>query len=489
MRKSICLVVMLSSVLSIPAFGQWQKIDTVTNGNYYDHSPQVDHGGIGGSFGWVIFARDQGDGNSIVAIRYWSDREVWDSSVTIISPASSDTEQQSPDVCSFARYEEGNYVTTTLAAWQRKVNGIWNIWYSVTDNAGDGWSMPQPLTSDSLNNTNPKIRYFSFSSPIVLWKRSGNVMYSIFDGTNLTKPGILLVSNFDSVEYDLSTFKEVAWTTMDSVTKERSLAMGEITSAQPVSVSLGDTIRYGGDISDITSMFTPNGRFFTFDVERYGVSWSYSLSWLGLSDFWSIGNIPTENDYSTSTVHSSFFQGGWSDSGHWMWERQTAGETSIVFVGNDSIDTFVGGRNPSMGLLFLNDTLAPKTSLGSTANIAVWESVSGEYSHIYGRAFLFSTIDLGVRQQNAIMGFNLSQNYPNPFNPSTVISYRLPVVSHVTLKIYDVLGREVVTLVDERKSPGTYEVKFDGSRFASGVYFCRMNAGSYISTRKIMLIK
>jgi photosystem II stability/assembly factor-like uncharacterized protein len=85
--------------------------------------------------------------------------------------------------------------------------------------------------------------------------------------------------------------------------------------------------------------------------------------------------------------------------------------------------------------------------------------------------------------------FYLSQNYPNPFNPSTTISYQLPVVSQVTLKIYDVLGREVTTLVDEKKAPGTYDVKFDGSRLASGVYFCRMAAGNYASTKKLLMIK
>jgi hypothetical protein len=85
--------------------------------------------------------------------------------------------------------------------------------------------------------------------------------------------------------------------------------------------------------------------------------------------------------------------------------------------------------------------------------------------------------------------FVLLQNYPNPFNPTTTIGYQLPVVSHVVLQIYDILGREVATLVDERKSPGSYEVKFDGSRFASGVYFCRMVAGNYVSTRKLLMLK
>jgi hypothetical protein len=86
--------------------------------------------------------------------------------------------------------------------------------------------------------------------------------------------------------------------------------------------------------------------------------------------------------------------------------------------------------------------------------------------------------------------FALEQNYPNPFNPSTVISYQLPVAAgHVSLKVYDVLGREVATLVNEQKAPGNYEVKFDGSKLASGVYIYRIEAGKFSDAKKLLLIK
>ena len=87
------------------------------------------------------------------------------------------------------------------------------------------------------------------------------------------------------------------------------------------------------------------------------------------------------------------------------------------------------------------------------------------------------------------ISFSLDQNYPNPFNPSTVINYHLPLSSHVTLKIYDELGREVRTLVDEVKPMGSYTVKFDASSLPSGVYFCRLQAGSYSETKKLLLLK
>jgi len=85
--------------------------------------------------------------------------------------------------------------------------------------------------------------------------------------------------------------------------------------------------------------------------------------------------------------------------------------------------------------------------------------------------------------------FALSQNYPNPFNPTTVISYQLPVTNVVTLKVYDILGKEVVSLVNEVKVAGNYKVTFDASRLASGMYFYRLSSGNFYSVKKLVLIK
>ena len=89
--------------------------------------------------------------------------------------------------------------------------------------------------------------------------------------------------------------------------------------------------------------------------------------------------------------------------------------------------------------------------------------------------------------------FQLYQNYPNPFNPTTTIKYSIPVEMNrpvaTKLKVYDLLGSEVAVLVNEEKSPGNYEVKFDGTGLPSGIYFFRLQAGGYTSTRKMLLIK
>ncbi len=91
--------------------------------------------------------------------------------------------------------------------------------------------------------------------------------------------------------------------------------------------------------------------------------------------------------------------------------------------------------------------------------------------------------------EKAPIEYSLSANYPNPFNPTTVINYQLPVTNYVSLKIYDGIGREVATLVNETKEAGNYEVKFDASKLASGVYFYKLKAGNFTSIKKMILIK
>ncbi|MBV6421145.1 MAG: hypothetical protein DAHOPDDO_02414 [Ignavibacteriaceae bacterium] len=106
------------------------------------------------------------------------------------------------------------------------------------------------------------------------------------------------------------------------------------------------------------------------------------------------------------------------------------------------------------------------------------------------------TITVGVDNDETqiVSEFKLEQNYPNPFNPNTVISYQLPVTSNVTLKVYDILGNEIATLVNEEKQPRTYEVEFNvgtsrNLSLTSGIYFYQLKAGSFIQTKKMVYLK
>ncbi|MEW5843437.1 MAG: T9SS type A sorting domain-containing protein [Bacteroidota bacterium] len=133
--------------------------------------------------------------------------------------------------------------------------------------------------------------------------------------------------------------------------------------------------------------------------------------------------------------------------------------------------------------------------VGVTNNIyeLVYAKINGvEYGQL---------VDVKKEKNNIPQEFSLSQNFPNPFNPSTAIKFSVPSVGaehvqplHVSLKVYDLLGREITTLVNEEKAPGNYEVRFNaetrrGESLPSGVYIYRLQAGSYSKTKKMILLK
>ena len=105
------------------------------------------------------------------------------------------------------------------------------------------------------------------------------------------------------------------------------------------------------------------------------------------------------------------------------------------------------------------------------------------------QAFMVGTTDITPVAGVQPTDFRLEQNYPNPFNPSTTIGYTLPRASFVTLKVFDALGKEVTTLVNEQREAGSYRIAFDASSIASGTYFYRLQAGEYMSVKKLVLLK
>jgi len=96
---------------------------------------------------------------------------------------------------------------------------------------------------------------------------------------------------------------------------------------------------------------------------------------------------------------------------------------------------------------------------------------------------------VGVDDPSLVNSFELEQNYPNPFNPKSLIKYSVAERSNVTIKVFDMLGREVTTLVNKTQEAGSYSVNFDASKLSSGMYMYTLNAGNYSATKKMMLMK
>jgi len=147
--------------------------------------------------------------------------------------------------------------------------------------------------------------------------------------------------------------------------------------------------------------------------------------------------------------------------------------TMVVAPGRGSIDTIrftpdSSGTRSAFIVISSNDPTSPDTIM-----------VSGDGTTTGIRRY-------GTEIPNS---FALLQNFPNPFNPTTTISFDLPEGSHVNISIYDAIGRKVETLADEEKSAGRYRITFDASAFPSGVYFCRLSAGHFVDTKKLMFLK
>jgi hypothetical protein len=123
---------------------------------------------------------------------------------------------------------------------------------------------------------------------------------------------------------------------------------------------------------------------------------------------------------------------------------------------------------------------------------SIYDSAGNNYRY-QGCNFtlLYKVIVTGVTNEdgNIVATYSLSQNYPNPFNPTTKIQFSIPQSSRVVIKVFDILGNEIETLVNEEKSIGTYKIYWNAANLPSGVYFYRLQAGDFVQTKKMILIK
>lgn len=171
---------------------------------------------------------------------------------------------------------------------------------------------------------------------------------------------------------------------------------------------------------------------------------------------------------------------------------------NIVTLFDDQADSslFAGGPFTSVAPRIrpqggLNSAFSGRNAQGWW-KLKLTDDASGDTGRVYFWGVQINNQSLvGVEEVAGLTPkrFTLDQNYPNPFNPTTNIQFSVPVQSVVKVKVFDILGRELRTLVNEPKNPGTYKVQLDGTGLATGTYFYRMEAGSYIETKKMLLLK
>jgi photosystem II stability/assembly factor-like uncharacterized protein len=252
------------------------------------------------------------------------------------------------------------------------------------------------------------------------------------------------------------------------------------------SMTINSTVIYAGTTYNGIQRSTTNG-----------------LTWESFNDGLPVGAIIR----SVTTIGNKVFAGTTINGAYYLsdstWYQISNGlpddglgqyQAVLAFTGNDiaifagttggvymSLDNGSSWQNINDGLtqtniraLAINDSIL----FTGTSSGGIWYRPLSQLITSVENSSLISPIEL-----------TLYQNYPNPFNPSTKISWQSPEGSYQTLKIYDVLGTEIATLVNEERPAGSYEVNFNASQLSSGIYFYKLQAGSFVSTKKMLLIK
>jgi hypothetical protein len=209
---------------------------------------------------------------------------------------------------------------------------------------------------------------------------------------------------------------------------------------------------------------------YTYDANGYEINWlmqSWSSGqWVNAAQF-------TYTNNSNGKVLTSLYQNWWNST----WTNYHQSTCTYDANGNE-----LTGYNTQWS----NSSWQP-------FDYDFIVNVNGNDYYFNGYAINISYILVNttgvLADNNIIKGYSLSQNYPNPFNPSTTISFDLPTKSYVSLKVFDVMGREVATIASEELSAGTYTRQWNASNMSSGIYFYRLQAGNYFESKKLILLK
>ncbi|MFC2084886.1 YCF48-related protein [Bacteroidota bacterium] len=357
-----------------------------------------------------------------------------------------------------------------------------------TENGGVNWSEPKILGSGSYG-----ISSVNFINEDVGYVSGANGLYKSMDGGSNWNP---LMTGYLS---------DVFFHNVDTGFVAERMGSGKLYKTTDGGQSWYHVSDQNNSIESV---------YFLDELSGWAVGWETPI--LGTINGGETWNILSDSGWAVGTNHfSSPFQGIIAKSldGGYNWSILHVSEdykfNSVCFL--DSLNGFVVGEeihayhsssNNLAGIvLFSTDGGTTWNNYGNVAKKGLKKIffVDDQTGWIVGGGGTILKTNtsgiVGINDESNTMidipkSFQLQQNYPNPFNPSTTIKYEIPKASEVKLKIYDILGSEIQTLVSEFQMPGNYSVNFDASKFSSGVLFYKLQAGSdFIKTKKMLLIK
>ncbi len=331
--------------------------------------------------------------------------------------------------------------STVHVVWFDDRNGNYEIWYKSSPDNGSTWGADVQLTNNSFFSMQPTITAFG-NDVHVAWhdNRDGNSGSEIY--------------------YKRSTDGGLTWEADKRLTSSTGESRYACLQVTPLVLHLV----WNDQHTDAWKVY------YKRSTDR-GVSWSRDTlinSIYGLSEF---PNMVVSNEI----VHLVWFDSRNSD---WEIYSKRSFDQGITWTDDTRLSTAPG------------TSWFPTIAASGYTVHAMWsDERDGNFEIYYTRDSTGNFVGLNTNTGEIPGKFSLHQNYPNPFNPVTKIMFDLPKPGNVTLKIYDVLGREAATLLDKNLTPGNYSVDWNASSYPSGVYFYTLNSGEYADSKKMILIK
>lgn len=388
------------------------------------------------------------------------------------------------------------FIDNPVILFQTDINGNWDLAISVEN---DGiWSNPEFITNSGEDETNPiflsaySFNYEPFDTLWILYEKNQSIhLLSYKQGVTADR---IIFEAHDSISYSSPTGffdSPMQIAAVENSPTQKRLVYRKFDNIEgtlfPIHLISGD------GSPDNPRFFNSLGfEFLSYTAEQ------------------------------TNGLRNIYYTYDWEDNNPEPWVDDPSGDLSSLAVttvsiitesrwGTGDANTYFVARNDSNFIrlnlqdsnpFFLQlDTLLyikvdnPNSDIGNIGTIlsdaicyTVFEDSSNGHINLFARKDLVS-LDKVTAVNQSDLHFYLSQNYPNPFNPSTRISFIVNKSSLVSLKVYDVLGNEVETLVNEEKSPGTYNINFNASGLSSGVYFYRLKSGTFSETKKMIFLK
>lgn len=393
--------------------------------------------------------------------------------------------------------------SNNMIVWQSNVNGNWDILYSVFSNGT--WSTPSVAVSSSDDVTNPNVHFTGYTGIYFLtYEKNGDIYFTHFrDGqwnfetTNVTShlPENCSSPMFIAPSYSYSP--ALIFITGNQISNVVMRSYAYVSSSQNFAVSISTP-------EEIQSIINPRAIRGSNSIHQ-GIS--FNKNGADSSDFYELEFV-----FNNIVNHTNEYE-GYSFNGKATYCQSLIAPNffsrfiSFQNLHNDSLtfkikapysfgpmvlrsSFYIGNSNASTRFDLSNGILSENYS--AFRIVAIWEQVLNGKSVLMESSFRDFMNNFEVASSELPTEFKLQNNYPNPFNPETTIKFDVPVSAgntQVSIKIFDINGRFVTQLTNQNFNPGSYELKWNGAGFASGIYFYTLTAGTFTDTKRAVLIK